>query len=232
MFRLRLETIQLRSPVTAIHLAVTAADRLPHEQQTLFAVESHQTEPRLLAQAIDRLTHRLGREAVLRPLLLADAQPEHACQYLPLSQARGTGKSSADSSPGVSPPIGKQRRVGQAKNRTSQNPSATDPAGPAGRQREPPVVAVSPIRPTRLYLPPIALHDVAMAADGTAARFSLSGERAASRPGLGTRADRDRLVAHALVRRDYYRVETTAAERYWLFRCLTENRWFLQGAFD
>jgi protein ImuB len=33
------------------------------------------------------------------------------------------------------------------------------------------------------------------------------------------------------VRRDYYRVETTAGQRFWLFRRLQDGKWFLHGAF-
>jgi protein ImuB len=33
------------------------------------------------------------------------------------------------------------------------------------------------------------------------------------------------------VRRDYYQVETASGERYWLFRRLPDERWFLHGAF-
>jgi len=208
MFRLRLETIRLRSPVTAIHLAVTAADRLQFEQQTLFTVDSHQTEPRHLAQAVDRLTHRLGREAVLQPLLLADAQPEYACQYLPLTRARDGGKSS----PGSSLAAGKQR--------------------PAGRPREPLAAAASQARPTRLYPSPIPLHNVAMAPDDAPLGFHYQGSQQRIAQAWGPQRIETGWWRTRLVRRDYYRVETATAERYWLFRCLTENRWFLQGAFD
>ncbi|HEY1786041.1 MAG TPA: DNA polymerase Y family protein [Pirellulales bacterium] len=220
MFRLRLETIQLRSPVTAIHLAVTAADRLPLEQQTLFAVESHETEPRHLAAAVDRLTHRLGREAVLRPLLLADAQPEYACQYLPLTQARDPGKAFAEFAPG-SPPWGKPRRGESKKNRTSKSLSSIGP-----------VVAASLVRPTRLYMPAIVLHRVVMAADGRPLGFHYQGCEQRVVQAWGPERIETGWWRTRLVRRDYYRVETAAAERYWLFRCLSENRWFLQGAFD
>ena len=34
------------------------------------------------------------------------------------------------------------------------------------------------------------------------------------------------------VGRDYYRVETAAGRRFWLFRRLRDDRWFLHGAFD
>jgi len=32
--------------------------------------------------------------------------------------------------------------------------------------------------------------------------------------------------------RDYFRVETTTGQRYWLFRRLADGRWFLHGRFE
>ena len=34
------------------------------------------------------------------------------------------------------------------------------------------------------------------------------------------------------VARDYYRIETTAGRRFWVFRRLRDGRWFLHGIFD
>jgi len=34
------------------------------------------------------------------------------------------------------------------------------------------------------------------------------------------------------VARDYYRVETTSGERFWLFRRLSDGQWFLHGTFE
>jgi protein ImuB len=33
------------------------------------------------------------------------------------------------------------------------------------------------------------------------------------------------------IRRDYYRVETTGGRHFWLFRRLSDGRWFLHGEF-
>jgi protein ImuB len=33
------------------------------------------------------------------------------------------------------------------------------------------------------------------------------------------------------VRRDYYVVETVSGERFWLFHCRRDGRWFLHGIF-
>jgi protein ImuB len=34
------------------------------------------------------------------------------------------------------------------------------------------------------------------------------------------------------VGRDYFRIETTAGRRFWLFRRLRDEKWFLQGMFE
>jgi protein ImuB len=33
------------------------------------------------------------------------------------------------------------------------------------------------------------------------------------------------------IRRDYYRVEITSGNRFWLFRQLDDDNWFLHGSF-
>jgi protein ImuB len=81
-------------------------------------------------------------------------------------------------------------------------------------------------------MPPIALHDVAVAADGRPLGFHYQACPQQIVQAWGPERIETGWWRARLVRRDYYRVETTSAERYWLFRCLTEDRWFLQGAFD
>jgi len=34
------------------------------------------------------------------------------------------------------------------------------------------------------------------------------------------------------VRRDYYRIETTAGSRFWIFRQINHNTWFMHAAFE
>ncbi len=87
LLRLRLEGLRFaaqRAPVEGLRLTVTAAAPLVSEQQALFDSGNPLESPRQLAALVDRLASRLGRQAVLRPCLLDDAQPEYACQYLPL----------------------------------------------------------------------------------------------------------------------------------------------------
>jgi protein ImuB len=34
------------------------------------------------------------------------------------------------------------------------------------------------------------------------------------------------------IARDYYRIETSEGRRFWLFQQLTDDRWFLHGAYE
>jgi protein ImuB len=96
--KLKLEGVKFRQGVAAIHTSVLAADRLEVFQQTLFANPGETTcASRELSTLVDRLSNRLGAHAVVRPWLLADAQPEFTCHYQPwaalASKRRGPIKS-------------------------------------------------------------------------------------------------------------------------------------------
>jgi protein ImuB len=82
---LQLERRVFPGPVTAVRLAVSRTAPLSTRQQELFTDPRERDGPRQLGRLVDRLSSRLGREAVLRPLLVPDAQPECACRYEPLT---------------------------------------------------------------------------------------------------------------------------------------------------
>lgn len=71
-------------PVKAVRLAVLLAAPLQAWQAELFE-PSRRENRRQVAQLVDRLSNRLGREAVVRALTQADAQPEFAFRYEPLA---------------------------------------------------------------------------------------------------------------------------------------------------
>ena len=84
LVHMQLDQVLLPGPVE--HVAVDASLTAPLErrQGELFS-DSPRTASRQLAQLVDRLSSRLGRDAVVRPSLQADAQPERAYHYLPLA---------------------------------------------------------------------------------------------------------------------------------------------------
>lgn len=212
LVRLRLEALRFRasrrSQVEAVQLSVAAAAPLVAEQQELFERDKPREAPRALAGLVDRLASRLGREAVVRPVLLADVQPEYACQYLP-----------GQCSPKTRPAAGRER----AKTKTAQPAAAEDgPAAPAGQ------------RPLRLLAAPLPLDATSVVPDGPPLRFRFQGQEQQIVKTWGperieTGWWRNQAVG---IRRDYYRVETSSGSRFWLFRRLSDGRWFLHGEFE
>jgi protein ImuB len=106
--RLKLESHRFRQPVSAVHLKVLVSDRLGFHQQELFDRQQSRAAPRELASLVDRLSNRLGAQAVVRPWLLSDAQPEFACHDQPLASLTRShrGKKSATRPHKEPPPLG------------------------------------------------------------------------------------------------------------------------------
>jgi protein ImuB len=220
---------------------VTAVAPLGQQQQELFIQDRCREAPRHLAALVERLSSRLGREAVVRPALLPDAQPEYASVDLPWTGG-SKGLGTRDWALGIR----------KRKRSTDRVPSPQSPA---------------PSRPIWLTDPPLPIVVISVIPDGPPAQFHYAGidyriarawgperietgwwRKLGTRDwGLGTRdsglgiRSAGRLpvpapssqspVPNSGVRRDYYRVETTSGHRFWLFRRLSDARWFLHGAF-
>jgi len=85
LLRTRLEQIRVAEPVSGLSLRVTAAEPLYLSQADF--METEQTQGlKELSILIDRLSNRLGRDAVTRPELVPDPQPEYACRFTPVIQ--------------------------------------------------------------------------------------------------------------------------------------------------
>jgi protein ImuB len=92
----RLERVVIPGPVCAVHLCVTVAAPLDEGQAGLLDDERAQGALELSA-LIDQLSSRLGREAVTRPRLVADAQPEFACGFDPATSSHPEKDDSSES---------------------------------------------------------------------------------------------------------------------------------------
>ncbi len=88
LVEMQLERLSLRAPVTAVSVRATITAPLERRQQELFVDDREARRPGYLAALIDRLSGRLGRCAVVRPRLAAEAQPELAYRYDPLVEDR------------------------------------------------------------------------------------------------------------------------------------------------
>jgi protein ImuB len=104
LMRLQLERLRLVTPITAIDAEATVTAPLERRQQELFADDSPRSRPRQLAGLIDRLSTRLGREAVVRVRLKPDAQPELAWQCEPLVDQGARSRRRSPSAPAGWPP--------------------------------------------------------------------------------------------------------------------------------
>ncbi len=221
LLRLRLEKVRLERPVSALRIEATATAGLLCEQQDLFASDRRRDGPRHLAALVDRLSNRLGRDAVARPCLLPDAQPEYASVDLPWTggegpgaRGHGLGKNTRNNSPG------RKARVRSGRNAHS---------APADGRRSLP--ATLGLRPIWLYRRAAPLEVVSVVPDGPPAQFRFRGLDHRIARSWGPERIETGWWRTACVRRDYYRAETVAGNRFWLFRRLADGRWFLHGEF-
>ena len=87
------------------------------------------------------------------------------------------------------------------------------------------------LRPLSVYSPPVPLNVVSIAPDGPPMSFEFSGQRHPIAHQSGPERIETGWWRGKSARRDYWRVETTTGERFWLFRHLESGRWNLQGAY-
>ena len=201
LVRLHLEWLALSRPVAAAHLRITETATLEYRQQEIFSGRTVRHETRQVAQLLDRLSGRLGRQSVLRPRLIPDAQPERACRYEPLLATSGN------------------RPGGRRRDRRDR--SSADEAQSVWCER-----------PLRLRARPAPVDVWSVVPDGPVIRFRWSGREWRVMRTWGPERIETGWWRGPPVGRDYYRVETEGGGRFWLFRRILDDRWFLHGWFD
>jgi protein ImuB len=195
LIRLQLEHATWPAEVqeVAVHVPLTAP--LEIRQGELFD-EVLRDGQRKVGALIDRLSSRLGRERVLQPRLVADAQPERACRFVPLA-----GR------------LTHRKRTAAAEATPRLPLHAAD-------------------RPLHLLHPPLPLHVLAAVPDGPPARVQLQHRWHTIIRHWGPERIETGWWRGRTVRREYYRVETSDCQRFWVFRQLDDGHWFLQGRFE
>jgi protein ImuB len=202
LLQLKLERLALSDAVAGISLEILSSAPLVCHQQELFETGAAAGGEQALGQLIDRLSSRLGAAAVVQARAWPDAQPEHAWRPTPM--------------------------LGLAHRKPRPASSRRPPRELASRW---PVLRAGQ-RPLRLEREPVPVRLVSIVPDGPPISLWIDDqeERIAHRWGperIETGWWRGRSA-----RRDYYRVETQSGRRLWLFRRLTDGRWFLHGKFD
>jgi protein ImuB len=101
-----------------------------------------------------------------------------------------------------------------------------------GQPAEADLAAAALERPRTIYACPAVLEVVAVAPDGPPASFRLRGRTHKIVRHSGPERIETGWWRGPSVRRDYYRVETAASQRFWLFRDLHDGTWCLHGEFS
>lgn len=83
LLSLQWESLTLTAGIQRISLKAEQIEPLTVRRQTLWELETGESSPSVRT-LIETLSNRLGRDAVLRPYLRSDPQPEHAFGYEPL----------------------------------------------------------------------------------------------------------------------------------------------------
>lgn len=204
LVQMQLERMKLPGAVGRVGLSVLLTSPLETHQAQLFDDVSLRSA-RAQALLLDRLSSRLGAEAVLQPLLRAEALPERGMRLMAATGKRVTRNAER----GI-----KRKKLSAFIPRSEFR------------------VPSSSHRPLLLLSPPAAIETTALAPGGPPVRFwhQRCEQRVARHWGperIETAWWRGRIVC-----RDYYRVETTTGQRYWLFRERRKGGWFLHGTFE
>lgn len=258
---LKLETEPIPEWLAGIEMQAVVIAPMRVQQQSLFEMV-----PRLAGknqasdtnQLIDRLSARLGNQAVVRPRLLAEYRPEYAVGTEPLTTQAAKTQSTTT----------QPTRAQSTKNQSTKTQSTairatmaeTVPARPAqvhsvsSGSTKLPAAQVSSIagessgvgwpaggggrfgtfsaRPLFLLPEPERIHVVVPASATDPAIIHWNGNRFRVR--YFTRSERistDWWREGGMVRRKYYQAETETGSRFWLFHD-PSGTWFLHGLFE
>jgi protein ImuB len=221
LVRMQLEQRHLPGPVGRITVQVVQSAPLECRQSELFG-GSVLEGTRELSLLIDRLSGRLGMDAVVRPELARDPLPEKAFREVPLAGNTNPKRQRGGTSP--------KSKVGAPAKRVypkSKRATSTVDSGLETRDCQTSVL----FRPLELLDPPVMLEVLSVIPDGPPIRFSFRGHVHRVARYWGPERIETGWWRGPSVRRDYYRVETAEGERFWLFRRLEDGAWGMQGLF-
>jgi protein ImuB len=227
LLRMQLEQVALPGLVGRVRLEASITAPLENRQGELFAGGRDEAE-RQLALFIDRCSSRLGPNAVLRPELTADPLPERAVWWRPgVGGGEGGDRGSR---------VRNQRsKVRGRASRYSLLSTQYSVPRPKRRRSSPtpgfPTPDSALLRPLVLHSPPLAIAAVSIAPDGPLVSFRLQGQQHQVVHQWGPERIETGWWRGTSVRRDYWRVETSTGQRFWLFRNLGDGSWHIHGEY-
>jgi len=203
---LRLETLPLSEPVTAISMAVQAVPIPVSRQRDLFSPTEHIRPQEELATLIARLSNRMGPQSVSTIRIQADPRPEHAIVLDPVI-------ANADSA----------ARAPQSEHILQQLTESDSNATPD--------IECTLPRPLRLLATPqlIAGRDDDQ---HPPARIPVLGKQKQIIELHGPERIQTAWWTDEPCHRDYYRAVTESGGQLWIFRDLQSGKWYLHGLYD
>jgi protein ImuB len=228
LLRLHVERLTIPAEVTAVALQAEKVAPLECHQQEMFAGDGAD-QWREVTTLIERLSSRLGEKAVLRPVLQAEAQPEFACRYEaailspspPASGGEGWGEGGENGAiVGYSQSISSASMERGEKGRALQAFRIPHSA-----------FRISSVRPPCLQSRPTTVSVISLFPGGAPLRFDWDDQPYIIARCWGPERIETGWWRGDDIRRDYFLVETNSGERFWLFRSLVDEAWFLHGVF-
>jgi protein ImuB len=87
-------------------------------------------------------------------------------------------------------------------------------------------------RPLHVFARPRPTAVVSVVPEGPPARLPVAGRQHRVARHWGPERIETGWWREDPIRRDYYRIETTTGQRFWLFRRLPDGKWFWHGVFE
>ncbi len=247
LVRLHLERITLAGEVLAVEVKVVFTGPLETHQREMFDSGMSRDGERQLAVLLDRLSSRLGEKSVLRPRLHPDSQPEYASRLV-VALASGAR---APIRRELAPPGGFKTRgrncklkiekcklkngIGGDVARRDSQIYSSQPAEVGTTSDEAPdyqYISGPAVRPLCLKPRPVPIAVISIMPDGPPIRFRLHGGEHTVWQNWGPERIETGWWRETVVERDYFRVETSTGQRFWLFRQNDSSQWFLHGEFE
>jgi protein ImuB len=87
-------------------------------------------------------------------------------------------------------------------------------------------------RPLKLFSKPVPVQAISVVPEGPPLQMHFAGSEHRIARSWGPERIETGWWRGRMIGRDYYRIETTLGCRFWVFRALDDEHWFLHGAFD
>jgi protein ImuB len=221
LLRAQLERVRGVEPIVAVDLRVIEMAPLAESQGDFFEADRRNQE-RALADLIDQLSGRLGREAVTRAALVPDPQPEYAYRFEPLIRLHAD--EATNSGAGWPTPLPTGRGSEKRRQNTKQKKRRERKAHPVPQ-------GVSN-RPLRFWKSASQVEVMSVVPEGPPIRLRWAGQNYRIIRAWGPERIETGWWRGLDVHRDYYIVATHTGSRFWLFRRHEDGRWFVQGCYE